>query len=150
MNLEEQNQIFRNALRAYQDGDFADAVQALRRLLKEGSTNPRHVSYCGLLVAICEGEVQDGLVLCELALREAPNDSHAYSNLAKVLVLAERHEEAVNVLRKGLRSLPRDPKLRGELQQMSPRSRPAIGFLHRDNPLNKYLGKTRARLRRQA
>ena len=149
MDRQEHNQIFQRALKAYHEGELQASAEELRRLLQTGSREPRHISYCGLLVATAEGKVLDGRVLCELALKEASTDPEMYINLAKVYFWNGQPHRAVEVLRKGLRFAPRDPALRREIQRVSPRARPPVFFLHRDHPLNKYLGRTRARLTRR-
>lgn len=149
MDLNEKNQVFQRALNAYYEGELEASAEALRRLLKDGSAEPRHISYCGLLVATAEGRVKDGRVLCELAVKEASTDPQMYLNLAKIHSWNGQPHRAIEVLRKGLRLIPDDPGLRREIQRMSPRSRPSVFFLRRDHPVNRYLGRTRARLSRR-
>lgn len=149
MNVHERNQVFQRALKAYYEGELKASAEYFRLLLKEGSKEPRHISYCGLVVAAAEGRVNDGKVLCELAVREAATDPEMYLNLSKVYFWNGQPYRAVEVLRKGLRMVPDDPSLRREIQRISPRSRPPVFFLHRSHPLNKYLGRTRSRLARR-
>jgi hypothetical protein len=44
---------------------------------------------------------------------------------------------------------PHHPGLRREIQRVSPRSRPTVFFLHRNHPINKYLGRTKTRFSRR-
>ena len=148
MNARERNHVFSKALEFYHDAAPASA-QNLRLLLEEGSSEPRHISYCGLLVATAEGRVADGRVLCELAVREASTDPEMYINLARVYAWNGQTTRAADILRKGLQIAPRDPGLRREIERVSPRSNPTVFFLDRDNPLNKALGRTRARILRR-
>jgi hypothetical protein len=149
MNARERNHVFSKALEFYHEGELQASAENLRLLLKEGSKEPRHISYCGLLVATAEGKVADGRVLCELALRESATDPEMYINLARVYAWNGQTTRAAEVLRKGLQIAPRDPGLRREIDRVSPRSAPAVFFLNRDNPVNKALGRTRARLSRR-
>jgi predicted Zn-dependent protease len=149
MNARERNHVFSKALEFYHDGELQASAQNLRLLLKEGSNEPRHISYCGLLVATAEGRVGDGRVLCGLAVREASTDPEMYINLARVYSWNGQKTRAADILRRGLQIAPRDPGLRRELERVSPRSSPTVFFLDRDNPLNRAIGRTRARISRR-
>lgn len=149
MDMKELNQVFQRALDAYREGELQASVEDLRLVLKQGSKEPRHISYCGLLIATVEGKVSDGRILCELAVKEDADNPEVYLNLAKVHSWNGQPHRAVEVLRKGIHKMPHEPSLRKEIQRVSPRSTPALFFLHRSHPVNKYLGRTRARLTRQ-
>jgi predicted Zn-dependent protease len=146
MNVAERNHVFNRALKSYHEGELQASADDLCLLLKHGSRDPRHISYCGLLVATAEGRVKDGRVLCELAVREASNDPEMYINLARIYAWNGQTGRAIDILRKGLKIAPQDAGLLREIDRLSPRARPSVFFLSRDNPLNKYLGRTRARL----
>ena len=149
MDTTDLNRVFERALAAYHDGELQASVEDLRLLLKEGSKEPRHISYCGLLIATVEGKVADGRILCELAVKEDSDNPEVYLNLAKVHSWNGQPHRAIEVLRKGIHKMPHEPSLRKEIQRVSPRSTPPVFFLHRSHPVNKYLGRTRARLSRQ-
>lgn len=149
MNVGECNQVFHRALKSYRQGELQASANDFRLLLREGSRDPRHISYCGLLVATAEGKVMDGRVLCELAVREASADPEMYINLARVYAWNGQTSRAADVLRKGLQVTPHDRGLQREIQQVSPRSQPPVFFLDRENPLNKYLGRSRSRFWRK-
>jgi predicted Zn-dependent protease len=149
MDLNERNQVFHRALMAYHTGQLQRSAEDFRLLLKQGSTEPRHISYCGLLVAIADGRVDDGRVLCALAIKEAGTDPETYINLAKVHAHVGQTSRAIEVLREGLKAVPHDPGLQREIRRVEPRSTPPFFFLRRDNPVNKYLGRTRSRLSRR-
>ena len=149
MDMNELNQVFQRALEAYHQGELQASVEDLRLLLKEGSKEPRHISYCGLLIAAAEGKVTDGRILCELAVKEEGNNPELYLNLAKVHSWNGQPQRAVEVLRKGIHKLPEESSLRREIQSVSPRSTPPVFFLHRNHPVNKYIGRARARLSRR-
>jgi hypothetical protein len=149
MNMGERNQVFHRALESYYQGELQESVNDFRLLLQAGSRDPRHISYCGLLVATAEGKVADGRVLCELALREASTDPEMYINLARVYAWNGQASRAADVLRKGLQVAPQDPGLQREIEQVSPRSQPTVFFLRRENPVNKYLGRSKSRFWRK-
>jgi hypothetical protein len=149
MNVGERNRVFHRALESYHQGELQASVDDFRLLLQEGSKDPRHISYCGLLVATAEGKVVDGRVLCELALREASTNPEMYINLARVYAWNGQNTRAADVLRKGLQVVPHDPGLQREIKRVSPRSQPTVFFLNRDNPVNKYLGRSKSRFWRK-
>ena len=146
MNINERNTLFRKALGAHRAGHLHAAAQGFRRLIEDGSNDPQHLSYHGLLIALTEGRLEEGARFCARALRVAPYDSEMYLNLARVHFRARRKTLAIDVLRKGLRLDEDDQALRRELQRMNPRATPALDFLSRSHPVNRYIGLTRKRL----
>lgn len=148
MNANDRDALFKNALEAYLQGELAVAADGFRRLVRSGSTEPKHISYCGLLVAIAEGEDEDGKVLCELAVKEGANDPEVYLNLARLHACTGSRARAIDTLRRGLRIDPNNPGLQLELSQLNRRSPPMVKSLERKHPLNRYLGLTRARISR--
>jgi predicted Zn-dependent protease len=149
MDAMERNQVFSNALKAYREGSLRYAAAGFRRVIEDGSEDPRHLSYCGLLMAIGEGKVREGLELCENALEKAFYDPEMYLNLAKLHFLTGWRSRAVHVLRQGLRVDPNDNRLHRELQRIDFRSKPAFSFLGRNHPVNKYVGRVKTRLSRK-
>lgn len=146
MNFEQREEIFRRALKMYRLGLFRDAATLFRRLVEDGSQDPRHISYCGLLIATGEGRVREGQRLCEQAVEDASYDSEMYLNLAKLHLRTGRKTQATRVLLQGLHIDPKDPALIRQIERINPRSSPTLPFLSRKNPLNKYLGLARSRL----
>jgi predicted Zn-dependent protease len=148
MDINQRNQLFRKALNAYRQGGLRASASDFRRLIDDGSNDPRHISYYGLLTALADGRMVEGRKLCEKAVKEAFYDPEMYLNLAKVYFRAGQKTRASQVLRKGMRVDPDDHALRRELARINPRATPALDFLHRGHPLNKYFGLTRSRLSR--
>jgi tetratricopeptide (TPR) repeat protein len=148
MNARERRLVFREALIAYRLGDLKGSARSFKRLLKEGSTEPRHVSYCGLLIAMADGKLEDGRILCELAVKESLNDVELRLNLARVYSESGNRRRALEILREGLHIAPRHLGLLSEIEKLNPRSGPPLAFLERKNPLNRYIGQTVAALSR--
>ena len=148
MNINERNTLFRKALVTFRKGDTRTAAKAFRHLIEDGSNDPQHVSYHGLSIALTEGKLAEGARLCSRALRVAPYDPEMYLNLARVYLRARRRSLAVVVLRKGLRVDEDNRPLLSELQKINPRATPALDFLSRSHPVNRYIGLTRTRLSR--
>ena len=140
MNFDEREEVFRRALKMYRLGLLRDAAKAFSLLIEDGSRDPRHISYCGLLIATGEGRVREGLRLCEQAIDDSSYDTEMYLNLAKLHIRTGRRTQATRVLLQGLQIDPRDPALIRQIARINPRATPMLPFLNRRHPLNKYLG----------
>ena len=148
MNINERNTLFHKALATYRKGDTRTAAKVFRSLIEDGSNDPQHLSYHGVSVALTEGKVEEGTALCARALRIAPYDPEMYLNLARVHSRARKTALAIDVLRKGLHIDEDNRALQRELQRINPRATPALDFLSRNHPVNRYIGLTRSRLTR--
>ncbi len=146
MDFTQRNSVFKRGLKFYRERCFHNAAGEFRLLIEDGSTDPRHRSYYGLLMAIAAKQVPEGLRLCKQAVEEAFYDAEMYLNLAVLYFRTGRRELATEVLLKGLRIDPEDPALLKKISQINPRSTPALPFLSRKHLLNKYLGIARSRL----
>lgn len=145
MEPAKREKLFRESLAAYHDGQLDDAAKGFRRLVGNGSSDPVHVSYCGLLVATAEGKVRDGRILCEHAVTEAPSNAQLHLNLARMYARTGQRSEAIATLNRALLNTD-DPRLHKELERLNRRGSTPIRFLKRGHPLNRYLGRTRKRL----
>ena len=146
MDFAQRESNFKRALKLYREGCLHMAAGEFRLLIEDGSTDPRHRSYYGLMLAIAEKRAQEGLRLCEQAVEEAFYDTEMYLNLAVLYFRTGRRDLASEVLLRGLRVDPKDPALLKKISQINPRSTPALPFLNRKHVLNKYLGLARARI----
>ena len=144
MDARDRALVFESAMEDYRSGLHGMASRTLRQLVEEGSRDPQHLSYCGLLGALTERRIDESVALCRRAVEaDGRRSSELYWNLAQVLTIGSRRREAIDVLTEGLRLHPHDLRLRQELQHLVPRARPAIRRLPRNHPLNKYLGMAR-------
>ena len=137
--------IFEQSLEALRRGQGEVASRGFRFLLKEGSRDPRHASYCGLTIATVDGKLNDGRVLCEFAVREAFYDPEMHLNLARVYEHGGRRTQAIKSLREGLKVDPKDFRLRREYARLDRRAKPVVHFLRRDHLVNRFLGSLRTR-----
>jgi len=146
MNLQERQATFNKAIACYRFGRTEESRHELRRLVDDGSCDPKHLSFYGLVVATSEGKVMEGLEFCERALTLDYYNPEMHLNLAHVYAAGGSRERAVHTLLRGLRLAPKDLRLHHEIRRLRPRSRPVVAFLRRSHPLNKYLGLARHRL----
>lgn len=137
--------MFESALDDYRTGLIDVASRSLIQLVRDGSQEPLHLSYCGLLLALNEGRFEESLRLCERAAHQDGRRSpELYSNWAQVLSLSGRRRQAIDTLTEGLSLHQHDARLRKELQHLIPRARPAFPRLGRRHPVNKYFGLARS------
>lgn len=144
MDANEHEILFEQAVSDYRRGLFGVAEKTLSHLVEDGSRDPSHLSYCGLLLALT-GERARGVALCEEAVaRNGRRASLLYLNLARALDVAGRKRDAIDSLNRGLLVHPEDRQLRRELQHLVPRAQPLFPSLGRRHFLNRYAGIARS------
>lgn len=142
--MQEAEREFVKALAALSNEDCVAAMAHLEKALKLHD-NPGWYSFLGYCIAKERGQVKKGIELCQAALmREGDNPDHYY-NLGRIHLLAGNKEEALGVFRQGV-SEGGSPELARVLEDIGSRKPPVFSFLHRDNPLNTYLGLFLSRL----
>lgn len=146
MELEAQDKLFRHAMALFRRGALNDAALLFRQLVDAGSMAPRHLSYCGLLAVTVHGRKREGRELCEKALNLGADEPEVVSNMARLYELNGEDQRAVKVLRRGLRATPKHPTLLSQIQRLSPRQKPPLSMVHRENLLNKLLAIVLARV----
>ncbi|HXV64468.1 MAG TPA: hypothetical protein VEK15_27465 [Vicinamibacteria bacterium] len=140
MDASERQRIFEQALGDYREGRFRLATSELGRLVDQGSKDPAHLSYYGLLRAITHRD-ESSVALCQEAVhKNGRRSSVLYLNLARALTACGRRGEAVETVRRGLLLHSNDRRLRRELQHLVPRAKPTFPSLGRAHALNRYLG----------
>ena len=100
-------------------------------------------SYLGYGISIVENRLKEGLLLCEHSVKMNFLSSENFANLAAVHLLSKNRIKALKAIEKGLALDAQHPSLIKQMHKMGWRRPPVIGFLNRDNPLNKYLGRRR-------
>jgi len=146
MNYDEQDRTFRQGLSMCRKGLVADAAARFHELVASGSQEPLHLSYHGLLTATVHGRRREGLSLCQRAMQFDPSEPDVVSNLARLYELGGEKLKAIKTLRRGLRATPGHPRLLKQIDRLSPRKRPPLSMVARDNALNKQLAILVARL----
>jgi len=101
------------------------------------------LSYFGLCLALVQKKYKAGADLCKRALDlEFYNGDH-YANLARVYLLIGNRKKAVETADAGLKIAPESEPLKRVRRELGVRSRPAVPFLDRSNPINISLGQAR-------
>ena len=110
----------------------------------------RCLSYFGLSLALTHGVgMPEAVRACESALKNDKYDGQLYLNLGRVYLLSGRRAKAIQTFERGLEEEPDFRELREALREADRRAPPVLAILPRSHPLNVYLGKRRARRRRE-
>jgi tetratricopeptide (TPR) repeat protein len=139
------------AARAHlRNGEQEKAYRILLHAVVDHPDDALILSYYGCLQAIVEKKYRNGIDNCRKALARyrAPDKYSAgviypilYLNLGRSYLVADRKKEAIECFSKGLTYDKGHRELKKELQLLGIRKRPAVPFLSRSNPINKYIGK---------
>ena len=101
------------------------------------------LSFFGLTLALMQKKYKPAIDLCRRAIDlEFYNGDH-YANLARVYVAAGNRKKAVETADQGLKLVPEHDYLQRVRDELGVRSRPAVPFLDRTNPINVSLGQAR-------
>lgn len=130
---------------------FQDALEAFEdslSVLTGGDLQNKRVaaaafSYYGLCVAKVKRRYAEGVKYCQVSIRANFMDADHRCNLGLVYLERNHRKKAITALHEGLRLQPGHRRINAVLDQIGRRSNPPIRFLHRDNPLNVWLGKRR-------
>jgi hypothetical protein len=99
-------------------------------------------------LVLVERNINLGVSLCDEALR-GRLDPELLLNQARVHLALRQRERAVRAIGRGLELWPDHPALRAARSAMGTRRMPALPFLARGNPLNRFLGRLRHRWERR-
>jgi tetratricopeptide (TPR) repeat protein len=149
-------QYLAEAKRLLQRKSHRKALGVLREGLEHHIDNPFLLSYCGCLAAIVEKEHERGVAACKRAIdilkARVPFGQEFffptfYLNLGRAYVAAGSKTSAVAAFQKGLSYDGGDRDLQEEMKTLGVRKKPAVPFLKRSHPINRYVGLLLHRLR---
>jgi len=112
-----------------------------------GQVPPEVLAAYGFCLVVARGRCVEGLRLCKRAAYLAPDNAEIQLFLARASLAEDERKQAVTALDLGLSLDPRDPKLLALRLSLGARRRPVIAALHRDHPINIWLGRLRQRFR---
>lgn len=135
---------YQRARRALDSGNVMAALLLLESALRH-QDNPQWHAMLGYCIAKERGQVARGLELCRSALEQYPDNAEYYYFYGRLLLMADQKAEAVQALRQGF-ACSENVSILKLLQELGTRKAPPISWLHRNNPLNKYLGLLLARI----
>jgi len=125
------------------------AYTTLKRAAVQYPDDPFILSHYGSLQAIVDKKFRDGIANCSRAIVLFKKKSLAggvercavfYLNLGRACLAAGKKKDAIDAFKRGLRYDNDYDAITKKLQKLGTRKRPAVPFLDRSNPINKYLG----------
>ena len=140
---------FRRGSAEFEAEHFVGALEYFRAAHRLDPTSPRYRSYFGLCLGVAERRFDKALELCRSAAKQEFFNPVLYHNLARVHLAFGFKAEAIRYLRRGLMIDPECEAIGAELRQLGVRRRPVLGFLRRQNRLNRCFGLLRKRVRQE-
>lgn len=134
-----------------------EALQLLTEALTHYPNNPLILSYRGYLEAAVNKYYFQGEMLCEEAFKGLKEQMPLgesfflpllYLNLGRVYAAANKRKAAYETFKKGLEIDNTNENLLNEIKKLGIRKKPAVPFLNRSNPLNKYISKLLYKIRK--
>ncbi len=138
MTATEGEREFTKGLAAFRTGNALAALAHFEKAVQLAPA-PLHLSYLGYCIARERGQIKRGIALCQDALVQEPEHAAHFLNLGRIHLVAGNKLEAIRIFREGLSHGPCQ-ELIAELDALGTRKPPIIWALHRNNPINKYLG----------
>ncbi|MDA8079343.1 MAG: tetratricopeptide repeat protein [Nitrospiraceae bacterium] len=145
MREREAERYFNEGLDALRLGNCLAALAFFEKAVSLAD-KPLYRSYVAYGIAKERGQAHRAEQICREAITCDPGNSFLYLNLGRVLLVAGRKPEAIEIFRKGLRC-GGNAGIVQELNRLGTRKPPIFPFLKRDHPLNKYLGMILRRMR---
>ncbi len=139
MTATEAEQEFAKGLAAFRRRNSQAALVHFEKAAQLGAA-PLHLSYLGYCIARERGQLKKGIALCQDALTQQPDLADHFLNLGRIHLMAGNKMEAIRIFREGLAN-GQNHEIIAELDALGTRKTPVIKFMHRNNPINKYLGK---------
>ena len=140
MSVDESAKAFAQGLELLKKNRLSESANAFRMAFKKDPENPRYLSYYGLIVALAEDNLQDGINFCRAAIHRS-YEPDFFVNLSKVYSKAGQRKKALEALVEGLNFDRSEARIKTEMKRMGVRRRPTLRFLPRNHFLNKTLGK---------
>jgi tetratricopeptide (TPR) repeat protein len=134
---------FDEGLQRYREGDAVAAHALFERAHRRAPFDARLMSWYGLTLVMVERNSNLGMLFCDQSLRMAGPDAELLLNQARAHLALGQRDRAVRSVIRGLATAPLDPALRAAQTSMGWRRKPVLPFLHRNNPINRWLGKLR-------
>ena len=142
--------ILEEAIQAAREEDFLRALTLFLDIYGTEDSPPIRtpkdasgLSFFGLALALMQKKFKPAIDLCRRAIDlEFYNGDH-YANLARVYAAAGNRKKAVETAEQGLKLVHEHDYLLRVRSSFGVRSRPAVPFLDRTNPINVSLGQAR-------
>lgn len=132
--------IYLQGIHWWNNRNYDKALVCFQRAHELFPQNPFIMSYLGL-ARVKMRAVEEGLELCQQALKRKPFNEHLLYNLGQAYRLAGNRQEARRAFILGAKIAQDSKRFLNALKEMGVRRKPVIPFLSRDHVLNRWLGK---------
>ncbi len=132
-------------IRRFDAGDPVGAHEMFGIAHRRAPSDPRIQSWYGLTLVLVEKNSNLGVMLVDEAVRVARPDPELVINQSRVAMALGQRVRAVRALERGLAVNPSSTALDEARTALGRRRRPAIPFLSRSNPLNRFIGRLQHR-----
>ena len=133
-----QEEDFLRGLNLFLDAYGTDDMPAIQT-----SKSAQGLSYFGLCVALVRKEYKQAIDLCRRAIDLEFYNADHYANLGRIYLVMGNRKKALETVESGLRLNINHERLRAVRRMIGIRSKPALPFLDRKNPINVSLGQAR-------
>ncbi len=134
------------------DGEWQQGLEVLGQAvlgpLEDRRIRALSLSFLGYGLARFQQRKGEGLRMCREALQLELCEPEVALNLVRIQLLVDDRRGAVRTVRRGLEVHPDHPILIQYSRQLGFRQKPVLGFLSRDNLLNRVLGRVRSSFRK--
>ncbi len=132
---------YRRGLEALDTECWQTALGHFRVAHRLEPSSALYASHYGLALGLAERRLDRALELCRGAAKQEFFNPIHYHNLARLHLALGFKAEAVRYLRRGLMIDPANAGIIDEMRALGVRRRPPLGFLRRQNLLNRMLGR---------
>lgn len=136
--MTEAEELFEKGVEASDRGNWLSALALFEKAVQL-EDKPVFQSSLAACLAKERGQYNKAVQLCREALEKEPENPVHYLNLGRISLFQGRKEEAMKLFREGL-GHGLEKRIIEELDKLGTRKKPVIPFLHRNSPVNKYLG----------
>lgn len=119
----------------------------MEKQANQKNASMKYLSFLGLSLVLGQGRSDEGLRMCEQAVKRDFFDPDLFCNLGIACLRHRQRGPAFQAFRRGLALRPGHRRIREEMERYDRRSDPCFRFLRRDNPINVAAGRIRARYR---
>jgi hypothetical protein len=105
-------------------------------------------AWYGYLLALTAGQLKEGLDVCRRTAARCFWEPRVHEYLARLELAAGLRRNAIAACERGLALSPDDVELTTLRETMGVRRSPALRFLNRSHPLNRWFGRLRGQPRR--
>jgi tetratricopeptide (TPR) repeat protein len=143
---------FKRGLACLERKTYQEAASHFRCALEMDKDSPKStsmkvLSFLGLSLILAQGRSDEGLKMCEQAVKRDFIDPDLFCNLGIAYLRHRQRGPAFEAFKRGLTLRPNHRRILEEIDRYDRRSEPMFTFLSRQHPINVAAGRMRARVR---